>query len=287
LGHQIAAFFGSIGGYDGLQAEHARVPLADFNLLKIPNTVSDEAALSLSDIICTAYHGLMNAEVDANTKSLAIWGAGPVGLLAIQLARYLGAKRVISIDHHDYRLDLARKLGAETLNFDNVDVVKTLHSMFPNGIEKCLDCAGFRFSQSLLHRGLRAFKLESDSSEIIEEMVKVCKKGGTISLIGEYIGAASVFPICPLMEKGITLRSGHVWVHKYWHSLLQLIENGTIDPTIVITHQIDLSAAPEAYKTLKARQGDTIKVLLKTKFYDSSRKSGSKSFNPKTVIETK
>jgi len=280
LGVPIAACFGLMGGYDGLQAEHARIPLADYQLLKIPDSISDEQALPLSDIMCTAFHGLRNAEVDTNTNSLVIWGAGPVGLMAVQLAKYLGARRVISIDHHDYRLEKARLLGAETLNFDKVDLLKSLTSMFPDGVEKCLDCAGFRFAKSLGHRLSRALKLETDSPDIITEMVKVCRKGGNISLIGEYIGTANSFPIGPLMEKGITLRGGHVWVQKYWKDLLKLIESGTLDPSSIYTHRLDLSAASDAYKSFKEREDEMVKVILKTKFYDLGRRE---SVDPKTL----
>lgn len=285
LGFPIAACFGLMGGYDGLQAEHARVPLADYQLLKLPDTVSDEMALPLSDILCTAFHGLMNAEVNSNTNSLIIWGAGPVGLLAVQLAKYLGVKRVVSIDHHDYRLTKARLLGAETVNFDKVNLMNTLSSMFPLGAEKCLDCVGFRFPKSLGHRLSRALMLETDSPEIITEMVKICQKGGTISLIGEYVGTANAFPIGPLMEKGITLRGGHVWVQKYWKDLLKLIEGG-FDPTSIYTHVLDFSDVVEAYKTVKQRDDDVVKVLLRTKYYDPNR-SQTKGFDIKTTLKTK
>lgn len=293
LGFPISACFGLMGGFDGLQAEHARIPLADFQLLKLPDTVSDDQALPLSDILCTAYHGLMNAEVDSNTNSLAIWGAGPVGLLAVQLAKHLGVKRVVSIDHHDYRLEKARFLGAETLNFDKCEdgLLTALLNMFPDGVEKCLDCAGFRFSKTLTHRVQRALSLETDSPEIMMEMVKACKKGGTISLIGEYVGTANGFPIGALMEKGITLRGGHVWVQKYWKDLLELIQGG-FDPSRVYTHSLDLSAAAEAYKMVKRRDDNVIKVLLRTRFYDKDNcgyciTTGSAPTSIKTTIKGK
>jgi threonine dehydrogenase-like Zn-dependent dehydrogenase len=291
LSFPIAACFG-LGGFDGLQAEHARVPLADFQLLKLPDTISDDKALPLSDIMCTAWHGLMNAEVDSNTNSLAIWGAGPVGLLAVQLAKHLGVKRIVSIDHHDYRLEKARFLGAEPLNFDKCEegVLTALLTMFPDGVEKCLDCAGFRFSKSLTHRVQRALSLETDSPEILTEMIKACQKGGTISLIGEYVGTANSFPIGALMEKGITLRGGHVWVQKYWKDMLALIESG-FDPSRIYTHSLDLSAAEDAYKMVKRRDDGVIKVLLRTRFYDKDHcgfcSTGATSVNVKTTIKGK
>jgi len=290
----IAACFGLMGGFDGLQAEHARIPLADFNLLKLPDTVSDDQALPLSDILCTAYHGLMNAEVDSETNSLAIWGAGPVGLLAVQLAKHLGVKRIVSIDHHDYRLEKARFLGAETLNFDKCEegegLLTALLNMFPEGVEKCLDCVGFRFPKSLTHRVQRALSLETDSPEIMIEMVKACKKGGTISLIGEYVGTANSFPIGALMEKGITLRGGHVWVQKYWKDMLALIQGG-FDPSRIYTHSLDLTAAVDAYKMIKRRDDNVIKVLLRTRFYDKDNcgycTTGTAPAGIKTTIKGK
>jgi threonine dehydrogenase-like Zn-dependent dehydrogenase len=269
MGQNIAASFGLFGGYDGLQAEHARVPLADFNLLKLPDSVSDESAIMLSDILCTAWHGLQLAEVDQNTNSLCIWGAGPVGLLAVQLAKFIGVQNVFCIDHHDYRLQRARAAGAEPLNFDVHDISKTLLAKYPTGIEKCIDYAGFRFSTSLSHKFQRAVGLETDSPDIIAQMINVCKSGGNIALIGEYIGTANAFPIGPLMEKGITLRGGHVWVQSYWDKLLALLESKLIDPTIVISHQLDFGSVVDAYKALHDRQDGSIKILLKTKYYNS------------------
>jgi len=247
--------------------------------------------LPLSDILCTAYHGLMNAGVDSNTNSLVIWGAGPVGLLAVQLAKYIGVKRVVSIDHHDYRLEKARMLGAEALDFDKLELMETLCNMFPDGVEKCLDCVGTRFSKSLGHRFQRVLKLEADTPDVIQEMVKICQKGGTISLIGEYMGTTNNFPIGPLMEKGITLRGGHVWVQRYWKDLLTLIERG-FDPAHIYSHILDLSDASEAYKMVKRRDDKVIKVLLRTKFFDKRygavTTTGATAFdNVKTSIPSK
>jgi len=267
MGHTIAASFGLRGGQDGLQAEHARIPNADCNLMKLPDNVADEAAIMLSDSLCTAWHAMQLAEVDEKTRSLCIWGAGPVGLLAVHLAKYLGVQRVFVIDHHDFRLERARKLGAETLHFGE-DVKKTLLSKLPEGVEKCIDFAGFRFPLTFKHKFQRAVKLETDSPDIIEQMVQMVKRGGNVVLIGEYIGTANCFPIGAIMEKGITLRGGHAWVQRYWLELLSLIEGGSIDPTVPISHILEFGAVVDAYKTYYQREDGALKILLKTQYYD-------------------
>jgi len=166
------------GGFDGLQAEHARVPLADNTMHLIPNNVPDNKALLVSDVCCTAWHGNELVETNKETESVAVWGAGPVGLLAAYFAKFRGAKRVVIIDHNEWRLERARKVGVETVNLDETEVADELLKRFPDGIEKCIDCVGFRFPKSGLHKMLRAAKIETDSPEVIQDIANVCQKGG-------------------------------------------------------------------------------------------------------------
>lgn len=291
-GARLAGIFGYThltGAYDGLQAEHARVPLADINLHKIPDDVADESAVFLSDVCCTAWHGLELAEVDRNTKSLAIWGAGPIGLVMAHLAKYRGASRVVVIDHHDERLERARYAGAEVINFEKQNVCETLRSWFPDGVEKCVDCVGYRTPQSLAHRISRQLKLETDSPEVIQEIVMCCKKGGNIALIGDYFGAANNFPIGAMMEKGFTVRGGQLWVHKYWDHLMELIQKKEIDPTFVISHRLDFNKdGADAYRMFYKREDGAIKIILKTRFYNQElAKKSTFSLAPKTTWSNK
>jgi threonine dehydrogenase-like Zn-dependent dehydrogenase len=264
-GHRLSGIFGYshlTGGYDGGQAEYVRVPLADVNCLRIPDSLPDDKVLFLSDIACTSYHATELGEVTPG-KTVCIWGAGPVGLLTAQWCRVRGAKRVISIDNDETRLNLAKKLGAEPLNFSQVDVTKWILENVPNGPEVCIECAGFRFPKTTTHKVETLAHLETDAADIINEMVKTCQKAGNISMIGDYFGYANHFPIGALMEKAITLRGGQVYVQKYWHEVLKKIEEGVFDPTVVITHHMPFEKCAEVYKQFAEHK--TLKVVLKTR----------------------
>jgi threonine dehydrogenase-like Zn-dependent dehydrogenase len=264
-GHRLAGIFGYshlTGGYDGGQAEYVRVPLADMNCLRVPDTLSDEKVLFLSDIACTSFHATELGEVTPG-KTVCIWGCGPVGLLTAQWCRIRGAKRVISIDNDETRLNLAKKLGAEPLNFSKVDVPKWILENVVNGPDVCIECAGFRFPKSLTHKAEALAHLETDAADIINEMVKSCRKAGIISMIGDYFGYANHFPIGSLMEKAITLRGGQVYVQKYWRDVLKKIEEGVFDPTVVISHQMPFEKCAEVYKQFADHK--TLKVILKTR----------------------
>jgi len=267
LGGKLCGAYGYThltGGYDGGQAEYVRVPIADFNLLKVPDNVPDEKALYLSDIVCTSYHANVLGRVKPG-KTVAVWGCGPVGLLAQAWAKFLGASVVIGIDNLEYRLQVARdKIGSHTINFDEVsDVVGELKKLIPGGPDVSIDAAGFRFPKTLSHKLQHAVKLENDSLDIVNEMILATKKGGHISIVGDYFGYGNQFPIGPLMEKSLTIRGGQCFVQKYWHELLGHIESGKFDPTIVVTHHMTLEDLPEAYRKFNNREDNCIKVFLK------------------------
>jgi threonine dehydrogenase-like Zn-dependent dehydrogenase len=263
-GHRLSGIFGYshlTGGYDGGQAEYVRVPLADINCLRVPDSLPDDKVLFLSDIACTSFHATELGEVTPG-KTVCIWGCGPVGLLTAQWCKIRGAKRVISIDNDESRLNLAKKLGAEPLNFSQVDVTKWILENIPNGPEVCIECAGFRFPKTPTQKEAIQVHLATDAADIITEMVKVCQKAGIISMIGDYFGYANDFPIGALMEKGITLRGGQVYVQKYWHEILKKIEEDIFDPTVVITHHMLFEKCAEVYKQFADHK--TLKVVLKT-----------------------
>lgn len=265
-GHRTAGLFGYshlTGGYPGGQAEFARVPFADVNCLKIPPSLTDEQALFLSDIVCTAWHGCELGEVSEG-KTVAVWGCGPVGLLTLMWAKFRGAARIIAIDCIPYRLEVARsKLGAEVINFAEENPLRVLRDIAPGGPDVCIDCAGFRFPKSLAHKFMRALHIETDTPEVVSECIIACKKGGHIALIGDYFGTANNFPIGAMMEKSITVRGGQVFVQKYWTKLLEYIERGDVDPRFVITHTMPLEKAEEAYRMFDSKEDNSIKILLK------------------------
>lgn len=265
-GHRTAGIYGYshlTGGYQGGHAEYVRVPYADVNCLPVPEGMKDEQVLYLSDIICTGWHGCELSEVGMG-DTVAVWGCGPVGLCAIKAAFLRGAARVIAIDNVPYRLQFAKeKLGAETINFDECNVVSAMQEMVPGGPDACIDCAGFRFPKSLAHKIQRTVKMETDALDIVDEMVKIVRKCGRIALIGDYFGYGNMFPIGHFMEKGLTLRGGQVFVHKYWRDLLKRIQDGEIDPTIFITHRMALEEIPKAFAMFANKDDEMIKVLVR------------------------
>jgi threonine dehydrogenase-like Zn-dependent dehydrogenase len=266
-GSKLAGMFGHshlTGGFDGGQAEYARVPIADMNCLKVPEDLSDEKLLFLSDILCAGWHANELGEVKKD-QTVAVWGCGPVGLMTMMCAKYRGAKTVIGIDPITYRVEFAKeKLGIEGIDASHEDTIETLHKMFPEGIDVCIDAVGFRYASSLMHRLSRMAKLETDTPEILKECIHTCRKGGIVSVIGDYVAYANQFPIGPLMEKGITLRGSQVFVQKYWEELLDHIVSGEIDPTFVISHVMPLERAEEAYRLFDLKEDCVIEVLLKS-----------------------
>jgi len=264
-GHRISGAFGYshlTGGYDGGQAEFLRVPLADNNMLKITGNLPDEKYLFLSDIACTGWWANEMAEVKQGS-TVVIWGCGPVGLMAQMWAKFRGASRIIAIDGVDFRLKTARdKLGSEIVDFRECDVISTIQKMIPGGPDACIDAVGFRFPKTLLHKVERAVKLETDAPQILQEAITICKKGGIVSIVGDYFAYANHFPIGAFMEKGLTMRGGQTPVQRFWKELLGYIESGKVDPTFVISHTTDLTKAEEAYRIFDDRE-DALKIILK------------------------
>lgn len=265
-GHRTGALFGYshlTGAYDGGQAEFLRVPFADFNCLKVPDRLTDEQVIFLSDVLCTGWHGCELAEVSQG-QTVAVWGCGPIGLTCMAWCRFRGAKHIIAIDDVPYRLEYAKqRLGVSVINFKVDDVTKTLAKLCPGGPDACIDCAGFRFPTSLLHKVERALHIETDALDIIDQMVTACRKAGKIALIGDYFGYGNHFPIGAFMEKGQTMRGGQVFVHKYWRQLLSYIEEGKFDPTFLISHTMPLERAAEAYNIFGHQEDNSVKILLK------------------------
>jgi len=272
-GHTSAGILGYshlLGGYEGTQAEYVRVPFADNNVLPLPDNISDEKAMSLSDIACTSWHGTDLGEVSdkEGRNTVAIWGLGPVGLLAVQWAFVRGAKKVVAIDNVQARLDIAAKLGAVPLNFDKQDVYETLMKEFPvtKGPDVAIDCVGFRYNKSWLHAVQKKLNLETDSIDVVVECIKCVRKGGVMVLIGDYVGYTNGFPIGAMMEKGLTTKGGQVHVQKYWKHILQLILENKFDPSVVYTHTFNFDQMAEVYAQFDAKEGGIIKPIVKTDY---------------------
>jgi threonine dehydrogenase-like Zn-dependent dehydrogenase len=271
MGHSPAGLFGfshMLGGYSGGQAEYLRVPMADVGPIKIPDSVTDEQALFLSDIFPTGYMAAENAQIEAG-DTVAIWGCGPVGQFAIRSALMMGAGRVIAIDEVPERLRMAEAGGAETINFSDTDVYDELNSRTDGrGPDRCIDAvgceaAGHGAGDAVLDKVKAATFLATDRVHVLREVIMCCRLGGTISIPGVYVGMGDKIPIGAMMNKGLTIKTGQTHVQAYTKPLLAKIESGEIDPSFVVTHPASLEDAPALYKKFRDKEDGVIKVVLR------------------------
>lgn len=257
-----------LGGYAGGQAEYVRVPFADVGPLKVPDHLTDEQVLFLSDIFPTGYMAAENCQIQRG-DTVAVWGCGPVGQFAIKSAYLLGAGRVIAIDNNPDRLLMAASEGkAVTINFDNEDVFDTLKEMTGGiGPDACIDAVGLEAHgttlDALYDRVKTALYLATDRAHALRQAIHACRKGGTVSVPGVYGGFLDKFPFGAAFSKGLTFKMGQTHVHKYMGQLLKLVDEGQIDPSFVITHRLNLNDAPWGYETFKKQEDDCIKIVLK------------------------
>ncbi len=273
MGHSPAGVYGYshlLGGIPGGQAELLRVPYADVGPIKVPDALTDEQALFLSDIFPTGYMAAENAEIEPG-DTVAVWGCGPVGQFAIQSAWMMGAGRVIAIDQVPERLAMARTHGrAETIDFsaDDVDVYETLMEMTDGrGPDRCIDAVGAEShaandAKALVDKAKAAVHLQTDHPYVLQQAIRSCRKGGTISVPGVYATAVTI-PFGAAMNKGLTFKMGQTHVQRYLDPLMRKIIDGDIDPSFVITHTAPLSDAPKMYDTFRDKKDDCIKVVLK------------------------
>lgn len=271
FGHTTAGLFGYThltGGYPGGQAEYVRVPFADTTHVKIPEGLTDEQVLFLGDILPTGWQAAMQCEIEPH-DTVAVWGAGPVGQMAIRSAMLLGARQVIAIDRVPERLAMARDGGAITINFDDESVVERLNELTAgNGPEKCIDAVGMeshatRSIDSVYDRVKQAVMLESDRPHVLREMIYVCRPAGVLSVAGVYGGLVDKIPFGASMNKGLTWRMGQTHVNRWTTDLLDRIVQGQIDPSFVITHTVPLEEGPAMYKTFRDKEDGCIKVVMK------------------------
>ncbi|HKD05492.1 MAG TPA: zinc-dependent alcohol dehydrogenase [Bryobacteraceae bacterium] len=268
-GFSAAGLFGYshlFGGYAGGQAQYARVPFADAGPIKVPDSISDEQALFLSDIFPTGYMAAENCDIKSG-DTIAVWGCGPVGQFAIRSAFLLGATRVIAIDNIASRLTLAQKGGAETLNYDEGDVLEKLKQMTAGrGPDACIDAVGMEAHgttvDGLYDYAKMALKLETDRPHALRQAIQACRKGGTVSIPGVYGGVVDKFPLGVAFSKGLSFKMGQTNVHKYLKPLMARVERGEIDPSFVITHRMTLDDGAQGYSTFDAQDG-CIKVVMR------------------------
>jgi threonine dehydrogenase-like Zn-dependent dehydrogenase len=243
------------------------VPYADVGPIKVPDGMTDDQVLFLSDILPTGWMAAENAQIRQG-DTVAVWGCGPVGLFAIQSAYLLGAGRVIAIDRFPERLRMAaEKLGAIPLNYEETSVIAALYDMTGGlGPDSCIDSVGMEAHGTGLHGAYDKVKtmalMETDRPIALREAILAVKGGGTVSVPGVYGGFADKIPVGAMMNKGITLKTGQTHVQRYMKPLLERIRKGEIDPAFVITHRLALADAPRAYRMFRDKQDECIKVVL-------------------------
>ncbi|MDB5380034.1 MAG: Alcohol dehydrogenase superfamily, zinc-containing [Rubritepida sp.] len=270
-GHSPAGLFGYthlLGGYAGGQAEYLRVPYADIGPIKVPSHLTDEQVLFLSDIFPTGYMGAEFCNIQPG-DTIAIWGCGPVGQMAIRSAFLLGAGRVIAIDTVPERMAMARLAGAETLDFLDEDIYDCIQEMTKGrGADACIDAVGTEPEtrsgfDAMWDRVKVATFMGTDRPHVLRQAIHCCRNFGTVSLIGVYGGFLDKIPMGSAINRGLTFRMAQTPVQHYLPMLLERIERDEIDPSFVVTHRAPLEEGPDLYKTFRDRKDGCVKVVLK------------------------
>ena len=262
-----AALFGYThlyGGMPGGQAEFVRVPKANCGPFRVPDGLSDEKVLFLSDILPTGYQAVVNAEVSRGA-SVAVFGAGPVGLMSLACARMLGAEALFVVDHHQYRLDYAAQTyGAVPINFEEVDdvaecIIDLTHG---RGADAVIDAVGFEAKGSTTETVLANLKLEGSSGKALRQCIASVRRGGVVSVPGVYAGFIHGFLFGDAFDKGLTFRMGQTHVQRFMPTLLEHIQAGDLNPEVIITHRMKLAEAAAGYRIFNDKAEDCRKVVL-------------------------
>jgi threonine dehydrogenase-like Zn-dependent dehydrogenase len=270
-GHCPCGIFGyshMMGGYAGSHAEYVRVPFADVGPRKLPDSVSDERALFLSDAVPTGFMAADYCDIQPG-DTIAVWGCGAVGLFAIRSAYLLGAERVIAIDRLPERLLLARdRFGAEVLDYTTVNVVEALRELTAGrGPDACIDAVGLEAHEvgieGAYDRVKQAVRLETDRPYVLREAVQACRKGGVVSIVGVYGGLVDKFPMGAAMNKGLTFRMSQMHAQRYLDRLIDYVEQGMLDPSTVATHRMPLTEGERAYEMFKHKKDGCVRVVLR------------------------
>jgi threonine dehydrogenase-like Zn-dependent dehydrogenase len=277
FGYTTAGLFGYshlTGGYAGGQAEYVRVPCADVGPMPVPDHVTDEQVLFLTDILPTGYMAAENCDIQRG-DTVAVWGCGPVGQFAIRSALMLGAERVIAIDRVQERLELAARASQEfggapvdTIDFEaDRDVVEALKQQTAGrGPDSCIEAVGMEAHGTGLlwafDRVKQGIGIETDIPTALRQALQACRKGGTVSVPGVYAGFSDMVPLGSFMEKGITMKTGQTHVHRYLRPLLDAVARERIDPTVVITHRLSLDDAAHGYEIFESKKDQCIKIVM-------------------------
>jgi len=270
LGYPTAGIYGythAFGGYAGAHAEFVRVPHADTDCFPVPDGVPDEQALFLSDAAPTGFMGADFCGLKGG-ETVAVWGCGGVGLMAIESAYLLGAERVIAIDRLPERLELAReRAGAETINYEEVDgVLDALKEMTGGrGPDACIDAVGLEAHGTGIDyaydRAKQLMRLSTDRAQALRAAIMACRKGGTVSVLGVY-GLTDKFPMGVVLNKGLTIRAAQQHGQRYLPRLLDYAANGQLDPSYLATHRMPLEDAPRGYAMFKHKEDGCVRAVF-------------------------
>jgi threonine dehydrogenase-like Zn-dependent dehydrogenase len=262
-----AAMFGYThlyGGLPGGQAEYVRVPMANIGPLPVPEALSDAQVLFLSDILPTGYQAVVNAEVGPG-RTVAIFGAGPVGMMAAACARMLGAERIFMVDHHEYRLDFAKAAwGVEPVHFGRIDdpAQHIIEQTRFRGVDATVDAVGFEAKGSRLETVMTTLKVEGSSGSALRQAMAATRRGGIVSVPGVYAGFIHGFLFGDAFDKGLSFRMGQTHVQQHMPELLEHIARGELRPEQIISHHLPLDEAARGYELFANKQEDCRKVVL-------------------------
>jgi S-(hydroxymethyl)glutathione dehydrogenase / alcohol dehydrogenase len=262
-----AALFGYTdiyGGYNGGQAEYVRVPYADYGPRKVQDNLTDEQVLFLTDIFPTGWAAIDWAQLQGG-ETVAVWGCGPVGIMAMKSAWLQGAKRVIGIDIQPYRLEMARKsANVEVINASEVDAVQVIRDMTGGyGADVCVDAVGMEADRTVLEKAMNVVQMEKGSMKVLEKCLDSVRRAGTVTVVGVYGSPYNNFPLYKWFDKGLTLRGGQAWVHRYIDHLISLVQDGKVVLDDIITHTVPLAEASRMYDIFNKKEDNCVKVVLK------------------------
>ncbi|MFL5814086.1 MAG: zinc-dependent alcohol dehydrogenase [Bdellovibrionia bacterium] len=269
LGQEVGGVYGytyALGGFTGSHAEYIRVPFADHGAFVLPDEISDEQAVLLTDAAPTGYTGASLCDIRPG-DTVVVWGCGGVGQMAIQSANLLGAERVIAIDRVPERLQMARDYGhAETLNYEQVDIPGALLEMTGGrGPDACIDAVGMEGHGTGISyaydRVKQALRMETDRAQALRQAIHCCAKGGRLSVVGVY-GLADKFPFGVLMHKSLTLKASGAYAQKYIPTLIDLVRQGKLDPSYILTHTMSLEEGPHGYSLFKEKKEGCVRVAF-------------------------
>ncbi|MES2819943.1 MAG: zinc-dependent alcohol dehydrogenase [Pseudomonadota bacterium] len=264
----IFGYSHAFGGFAGSHATYVRVPYADVNLFKVPEGISDEQALFVSDAAPTGYYAAELADIQPG-DTVAVWGCGGVGQMAIRCAYLLGAERVIAIDRFTDRLDLAeRRAGAVPINYQTTDVHDALLELTGGrGPDRCIDCVGMEAHGTTLDQAYdktkQLLRLHTERGNVLRQAIRACRKGGTLSVIGVYGGLLDKFPMGAIVNKALTLRSGQQPGQRYVRRLFEHIQRGELDPAYLLTHPMSLEDAPGGYAMFKDKTQQCLRAVFR------------------------